>query len=158
MEGGSSWYRCGGRWIINLFIVGMLLKYMDLLSRFWDKVEIQDGGCWKWLGATNNQGYGEFSINHKMVRAHRFSYQIHESTIPEGLVIDHKCRNVWCVNPKHLEPVTNKENLNRGRSANREKTHCMKGHEYNQINTYYHNNNRHCRTCKLDNTRKYRNN
>ena len=80
--------------------------------------------------------------------------------IPDGLSIDHLCRNRRCCNPAHLEAVTNRENLLRGpttqASRNAVKTHCINGHEFTEANTYYRKDGRTCRTCSMLNMRKYR--
>ena len=82
------------------------------LERFVSKI-VPDGECWRWTGELN-LGYGRLSIDRKPVYAHRWSYEFHVADIPEGLVIDHLCRNRWCVNPWHLEPVTIGVNVQRG--------------------------------------------
>jgi hypothetical protein len=81
-------------------------------------------GCWNWTGALNEDGYGQETVKAShtksglsSVKAHRMMYQKKYGPIPAGLVLDHKCRNTKCVNPDHLEPVTNAENVRRGRSA-----------------------------------------
>jgi hypothetical protein len=71
------------------------------------------GPCWVWLGAPTSTGYGSVSIGNVTYRAHRVSYQIHIGPIPDGLQLDHVCRNRICVRPSHLEPVTNQENAER---------------------------------------------
>ena len=71
-------------------------------------------GCWEWLGCKDGDGYGMFRFEGYMRRAHRWGYELLVSKVPEGLVLDHLCRNPSCVNPDHLEPVTNQENLDRG--------------------------------------------
>jgi len=74
-----------------------------------------------------------------MVLAHRYAYESVKGQIPHGLVIDHLCRNRLCVNPNHLEPVTNLENLQRGLGyalQNGMRTACIHGHEYTHQNTY----------------------
>ena len=81
-------------------------------GRFWAKVD-RSGSCWLWLAATSH-GYGTFQSNGKLVRAHRYAYELLVGPIPGGLVIDHLCRTTACVNPEHLEPVTQRENLLRG--------------------------------------------
>jgi hypothetical protein len=86
-------------------------------QRFWRRVEKQPSGCWEWQGALSEWGYGSLVIVGRKVPAHRFSYEIHTGPIPEGLVIDHLCRNPSCVNPEHLEAVTNEENIRRGKLA-----------------------------------------
>lgn len=78
------------------------------------------GGCWLWQGALNTKGYAVLSVGGRGGRrhyAHRLSYEIHVGPIPAGLQIDHLCRVRRCVNPAHLEPVTNRENVLRGIAA-----------------------------------------
>lgn len=109
-------------------------------------------GCWNWTAARDKLGYGYFGISRsKNVMAHRWSYEHHVGPIPEGLVIDHLCRNASCVNPAHLEPVTQRENILRGTSPmahQARRTHCPQGHPYDEINTYIDAKGmRHCRRC-----------
>jgi len=120
---------------------------------FWSKVSIgTEGGCWFWMG-TKAGGYGRFynPAQRRVVPAHRFAYENRIGPIPEGLTLDHLCRNRSCVNPKHLEPVTNKENVLRGEgptAKNKRKTHCTRGHAYDEENTYIRpNGRRRCRAC-----------
>lgn len=110
------------------------------------------GDCWLWLG-TKNAGYGQFWDGAKTVRAHRWSYEFHIGPVPTGLVLDHLCRNPSCVNPHHLEPVTVRENTMRGEAPTAEnaaKTHCKRGHPFDQENTYVVPGTpgwRHCQIC-----------
>lgn len=91
--------------------------------------------CWEWNGASG-RGYGLISDGSGRLRpAHRMMYELLVGPVPEGLDLDHLCRNRGCINPKHLEPVTHKVNINRGRKANAEKTHCKNGHPFNDENT-----------------------
>lgn len=76
-----------------------------------------DTGCWEWQREKNNKGYGRLRINGKKVSSHRHYYELHAGPIPDGLELDHKCRNRGCCNPEHLEIVTHKENVRRGLSA-----------------------------------------
>lgn len=79
-----------------------------------------DSGCWIWKGITR-EGYGRIKISGMPVlQAHRASYEHHVGKIPEGLVIDHLCRNRSCINPKHLETVTIAENIRRGEQGSKE--------------------------------------
>ena len=71
-----------------------------ILQRFWNRV-LRTERCWVWNGAKVN-GYGQISTNGKTEYVHRFSYEMVNGKIPEGLVIDHLCRNRACVNPAHL--------------------------------------------------------
>lgn len=81
-------------------------------------------GCWNWTGAVNQDGYAQETIRSSRTRSGLSSVKVHRriyeelvGPIAEGLVIDHKCRNARCVNPEHLEPVTNAENVRRGKST-----------------------------------------
>jgi hypothetical protein len=106
-------------------------------------------------------GYGHIGTRDGgHVQAHRLSYEIHKGPIPDGLVIDHLCRVRACVNPEHLEPVTHHENIARGISRiseNMVKTHCMRGHPFNEKNTYWAKDGteRVCRKCKTLHAGKY---
>lgn len=89
------------------------------------KISISPGGCWLWTARLNEHGYGNFWLLGKLSLAHRASYELHVGPIPEGLTLDHLCRVRRCVNPEHLEPVTQAENYQRGvaaRKAAREAT------------------------------------
>lgn len=123
------------------------------LARFWDKVD-KGGECWPWLGATNPNGYGSIwaPALGKTVRAHRWSYEFHVGPIPDGMTIDHLCRNRGCVNPAHLEAVPFTENNRRGNSPsaiNARRTHCVHGHELAGQNLSVRDNgSRRCRACE----------
>jgi hypothetical protein len=133
-------------------------------ERFWAKVNA-DGVCWEWMAATDRGGYGVFNPYGTIVRAHRFAWETLVGPIPEGLHIDHLCRNRICVCIDHLEPVTPVVNQRRSTSAVRRTvqsaniTHCPAGHEYNAENTHVNKRNgaRKCRTCHRDNERRRRN-
>ncbi len=120
-------------------------------SSFLAKVKIIPSGCWDYMGTKGNNGYGCLWHDGHSTFAHRFAYQLFVGPIPEGLEIDHLCRNRKCVNPDHLETVTKKENLLRGigfGAINARKTHCPNGHAYDTSNTRYdYRGYRYCRAC-----------
>lgn len=108
-------------------------------KRFMEKVSVDESGCWLWTAYIDQKGYGVFGVTRRdLYKAHRYSYQMHIGEIPEGKQLDHLCRVRHCVNPAHLEPVTNQENVIRGVNARPAKTHCKSGHELTDDNTYYH--------------------
>ena len=74
-------------------------------------------GCWLWLRSKTSMGYGNLTIKNKQILAHRYVYEKFKGPIPEGLTLDHSCRNPICVNPDHTEPVTHAENCRRGKRA-----------------------------------------
>lgn len=131
---------------------------MTEVDRFANKIALTDSGCIEWLGGIAGSGYGHFHTTQtptekaRDVYAHRWSYEHHFGAIPNGLHLDHLCRNRKCVNPDHLEPVTHRENTLRGvgfAAANAVKTHCAHHHEYTPDNTYIDGKGyRHCRTCR----------
>lgn len=97
-----------------------------------------NSGCWLWTGKASKEGYGIMNRDgFSDIKAHRLSYWLYKGEIPHGMVIDHKCRTPACVNPDHLEPVTQAENVMRGNSLparNKMKTHCLRGHEFLEEN------------------------
>lgn len=120
-----------------------------LPERFWDKVSVEPNtGCWLWTAYCNPTGYGRYSIQGRLFLSHRVAFFSMLSLRPEAsLVLDHKCRQRSCVNPAHLEQVTQKENMNRGLHAT--KTHCKRGHLFDEANTYRSPSRigRRCRAC-----------
>lgn len=129
-------------------------------DRFWAKVQ-QVGECWVWQGAKKTgTGYGYFhAVSGTTVRAHRWAYEQMVGPIPDGLQLDHLCRNPSCVNPSHLDPVTAKVNTARSESfaaLNARKTHCPQGHPYDADNTRIDKRGlRHCRECRNAQCRAY---
>lgn len=118
-------------------------------------VAIDSSGCWIWIGFTNQRGYGRYRINGRTWVAHRLFYTMYKNEIPDNLVIDHLCKVRNCVNPEHLEAVTQQENVSRGDSGRyfKSKTHCPKGHEYDEKNTRLYNGRRYCRICDKERKR-----
>lgn len=90
----------------------------DEPRRWWSKIDVS-GDCWEWTPPVGNHGYGEFARQgeRRTVLAHRYAYELLVGPIPDGLEIDHLCRNKACVNPDHLEPVTKSENARRAALA-----------------------------------------
>lgn len=137
-------------------------RTLPAVDRFLAKVDqAGDDGCWLWVAGGDGDGYGTFKNGGRTSKAHRFSYQIFVGPIPDGLDLDHLCRNRACVNPAHLEPVSRRENVLRGiapPSRNATKTHCPQGHPYDEANTWHARSRRErvCRTCKADRHRRRR--
>ncbi len=135
------------------------------IERFCEHLTISKTGCWEWRGGII-KGYGTMGIDYCHKQAHQFAYEYFKGTIPEGLEIDHLCRNHKCVNPDHLEVVTHQENCRRGECGEKTgqiqktKTHCPKGHPYNLENTFYHvhsgGRHRECRICNKERCRQYK--
>ncbi len=108
---------------------------------------IPNGLCWFWQG-TISRGWGHLTFNGKMNNAHIFSYIAFKGIIPKGMTIDHLCRNRSCVNPNHLEIVSNKENSHRGNRRNLICLHKHKIKSWNLMRCYYKKYNiRFCKKC-----------
>lgn len=137
-----------------------------LPERFWSKVSRLSSGCWEWTGAKSKVEhgfYGVIRIAGENYGAHRIAFVLNGGTLHAGMVIDHLCRNKLCVNPDHLEGVTQKENARRGlagqwfKELQLSKTHCPKGHLYDETNTRIRKDGcRACRKCQRENNRRRR--
>jgi hypothetical protein len=109
--------------------------------------------CWVWTGSKTN-GYGKVKVpgSNTTARVHRLVYEALVGPIPDGLDLDHLCRNRACCRPAHLEPVTRRENLLRGNTipaARAAQTHCSRGHEFSEDNIYIGTKGgRECRACR----------
>lgn len=129
-------------------------------ERFWDLVALDADldACWEWRGHRNVRGYGRFRVSRDVtIYAHRFALVDAIGPIPEGLVVDHTCNNKGCVNPGHLEAVSQSENARRWNTG-RFLTHCRRGHEFTAENTYTTpgTGRRTCRTCMMEWRAKHR--
>lgn len=129
-------------------------------ARFWARVALpNEQGCMLWTGPIDRRGYARF----KKKLVHRISYEMAVGPIPDGLTVDHVkargCRHRHCVAPLHLEAVTGAENNRRSESPtaiNARKTHCHRGHPFDQQNTYRDPaGQRQCRACRALNQRAY---
>lgn len=142
------------------------MDFLDprLPRRFWKKaIPEPNTGCWIWTGSTN-QGYGRLKFRGKRLYAHRWAYERIFGRVPSGLVSDHLCRVRCCVNPAHIELVSDVENIRRGFRDRRRlgifgkvtSSHCRKGHELSPENTLVAAGYRRCRKCVNANHRKSR--
>jgi hypothetical protein len=119
-------------------------------ARLRQKVMVDAKGCWQWTGSKNNCGYGRVSYLRENRLAHRVSYVTFKGEIPNGMTIDHLCRNRACINPDHLEAVPIGVNVLRGdgpSARHARKTHCPAGHPYSGENLYLYGTTRQCVTC-----------
>jgi hypothetical protein len=134
------------------------------IENFMKHIQVSETGCWLWTAKIAPNGYGHFQHRlgykeSKTVNSHRFSYEYFREKIPDGLVIDHLCRVSHCVNPYHLEAVTQQTNVFRGNGLarkNHEKTHCIRGHELSGENLYICPlGKRNCKKCRNETARRW---
>lgn len=132
-------------------------------ERFWAKVQ-PTGFCWLWNGAREHHGHGMFNLGadqgRRPVRSHRFAYEALVGPIPDGLELDHLCRNPPCVNPDHLEPVTHAENMRRGYApqyVTRRRGTCASGHDIDDDTKVFisKTGRRTCKVCAARRQREY---
>lgn len=127
-------------------------------DQFWAQSEPEPNtGCWLWLGQKSWNGYGRFWWSGKQKMAHRLAYELTFGPIPSE-TLDHLCKNKGCVNPKHLEPVSNRENTLRGNNMaarHARQTHCLRGHPLDSARIERGKSGlvRRCRVCERERTR-----
>lgn len=132
----------------------MIRKIKNTPEKFWSLV-YKSGECWLWKGKLNLKGYGIFSYQSKMRNAHRTAYLITHGSIADGLHIDHLCRQLSCVNPAHLEAVTNAENRRRGLMGIL-KEECPKSHPWIEPNLFKRSDgSQSCQTCRYNHHKNY---
>ena len=123
-----------------------------LPKKIWDQIQIFEDSCWVWLGSPSGSGYGRVTWEGKREPAHRVIYKLLVGEIPDGLDLDHLCRNRTCVYPNHLDPVPRLVNLWRSPIFNGNRTHCPKGHLRTPENTCIQKRGRYemksCRECR----------
>lgn len=133
-----------------------------LRHRLLARVTRLDNGCWQWTGCLGSDGYGVLKIAGRRRKAHVVAYELHLGLVPDGLVLDHLCRNRGCVNPAHLDPVTEAVNILRGESPTillHRAGVCKRGHLVSPENTYYRKGTRQivaCRVCQRERKRRAR--
>ena len=123
---------------------------------------LMDTPCWVWIGAKDQRGYGNVRVGRRVRKAHLVAYECLRGPLPPGTEGDHLCRNRGCINPYHLEPITHRENAQRGDGSwmpgerNRAKTSCPHGHPYSLENTYVQpsTGGRCCRACDREKKRR----
>lgn len=110
-------------------------------TKFWERVEKTDS-CWWWIFSKAANTYGKLYVgNYRNEKVHRLAVVIDGRTIPDGMVVDHLCRNPACVNPAHLEVVTQSTNVLRGEgpvAVSHRSPICKRGHPWTPENTAYH--------------------
>jgi len=135
---------------------------LPLNERLWSGAIEDEGGCWPWQRARTERGYGVIQRDGRMSLVHRVAYELTRGDSPPGMTIDHLCRTRSCIRPSHMEVVTRGENTMRGNTitaALAAKTHCLRGHPFDSMNTQFRPSGaRHCRACRRTASReRYRN-
>ncbi len=174
--------RVDNRYLVNQVVVIKKKKNSSevIIERIFERIKIVNK-CWIWTGGIEGHGYGMVWFNGRNYKTHRLLYKLIVSDIEQDLVLDHRCHNDdptctdWktcphraCVNPFHLDPVTNRVNILRGNgvaAVNSKKTHCSRGHEFSgdnlkirKANKYHPNGRRDCKTCYDEKAKRYKDN
>lgn len=127
-----------------------MARRVNTAEDVWKKIDVRGPDeCWLWLFSVSTSGYGQFYFSGRLHTAHRVAYELVKGPIPDGLQLDHLCRNRRCCNPAHLDPVTCAENIYRSPIHKWAKTHCPQGHPYAGRNLIRNsvNGGRACREC-----------
>lgn len=128
----------------------MSKKSPPAVCRLVERVTREPSGCWRFEGSHTPDGYATCTTEGKPRYVRRVLFEDKHGPVPVGLELDHVCRNRWCVNPDHQEPVTHLENMRRGAWARR--TACKNGHPFTAANTRVvrrgNRETRICRTCR----------
>jgi hypothetical protein len=119
---------------------------------------VSQTACTEWNGTVNNKGYGVVRWGDSTTTAHRAAWITAHGPLPDGIVVDHLCRNRLCVNLDHLEPVSSGENTRRGRRP--QVSHCPRGHPYDGDNLHVYvdrfgRRHRQCKVCLRAAQRRY---
>lgn len=147
---------CAG-WILDEYDGPRFWQHVRLGGKPYatDKLATATGECWLWNGELSLDGsYATFRFAGRCWSAHRVAYRDFGNDLPEELRLDHLCRITRCVNPSHLEPVSQAENVRRGLHPLDNRAACKNGHEFTAENTYIRTTppigGRHCRACDAD--------
>lgn len=131
------------------------VRSTPVIDRLMSHVVVIDTGCWIWTAKRSRTGYGQFRHDGQMRSAHRVMYELSVGPVADGLDLDHLCRVRYCVNPRHMEPVTRRENMLRGDLGKDRwyagKPYCRNGHDLtvpNAFNVYAST--RRCRLCSIE--------
>ena len=126
---------------------------LNTILKLISNCEITESGCWEWQGLKHRSGYGQITTLSGRDYTHRVAWALMIGPIPEGMVIDHICRNRTCFKPSHLRVTTHRQNILAGTGAsarNYRKTKCARGHTYTEGNfTFKYAQQRKWRRCSI---------